>query len=241
VTVEPEIFPSADWPERVARELAGRVVANPGLRLCLPTGDTPAPVYEALPAELARAGASLAGVTIVALDEWLGLPPGDPARCDERLRRDLVARVAPRPAVHTFRVDELAPEAAVAEIDAIAAAGLGLVVLGLGANGHVGFNEPGSAADSPSRVVELAELSRRAATERYGATRVPTGGVTLGLARLLEAAEVWLLVTGERKREVLARVLSGPQSEDCPATFLRGHPGLRVLADDAAAGPRRVP
>jgi glucosamine-6-phosphate deaminase len=246
VTAAVEVFPAADWAARVAEELAGRVAANPRLRLCLPTGDTPAPVYAALPAALARARATLRDATVVSLDEWLGLAPGDPARGDVRLRHDLLDHLPEPPAaVHLFRVDALPPEAAVAEVDAVAARGLDLVLLGLGMNGHVGFNEPGSTADSPSRIVELAPASRRAAVERYGAGRGPSGGATLGLARLLEAAEIWLLATGARKRDVLHRALEDAESPDCPATYLRRHRRLRVLADDAAvrarwAGPAAV-
>ncbi len=76
---------------------------------------------------------------------------------------------------------------------------LDLAVLGLGMNGHVGFNEPGSRPDDGTRLVRLAASSREAATSRYGASAVPTAGITVGLARLLEAREAWLLVTGERK------------------------------------------
>ncbi len=117
----------------------------------------------------------------------------------------------------------------------MAAAGLDLVLLGLGMNGHVGLNEPGSEADSPTRVVEIADSSRSAATERYGAATAPTRGITLGMDRLLTADEVWLLVRGERKAAILARTLEGPEGPDVPATFLRRHPRFTVFADRSAA------
>jgi glucosamine-6-phosphate deaminase len=89
-------------------------------------------------------------------------------------------------------------------------------------------------------VVRTSAASRRAAAERYGADPAPTAGITLGLCRLLEAREVWLLVTGERKASILARALEAPEGPDCPATWLRRHPDLRVIADEpAAAGLRR--
>jgi glucosamine-6-phosphate deaminase len=115
-----------------------------------------------------------------------------------------------------------------------AAGGLDLVVLGLGANGHVGMNEPGSAADARTRVVELAP-STRDASIGYGATEPPTHGVTLGMATILAAREMWLLATGSRKRQVLSATLDGPLTPDVPASLLRRHPALRVIADDAAA------
>jgi glucosamine-6-phosphate deaminase len=174
--------------------------------------------------------------TVLLLDEYVGLPPDDAARCDARLRRELIDRLeSPPAAFHPIRVDEL-PAGAAAELhDSVAAQGLDLALLGLGTNGHVGLNEPGSGADSATRVVDLAPDSQAGAIERYGAGTRPSRGITLGLARLLAATEIWLLVTGERKAGVLRRALEGPEDTRCPASFLRRHSRLRVLADEAAA------
>jgi glucosamine-6-phosphate deaminase len=136
--------------------------------------------------------------------------------------------------VHTIDVDAPDLDAAVAR-HAIAAADLDLVVLGLGMNGHVGFNEPGSMPDSPTRIVRLAASSRQAAMARYGASRVPSAGVTVGMDRILGAREVWLLVTGERKARILRRALRDPEGPDCPASFLRRHSNLSTFADEQAA------
>ncbi len=230
------VLPFDAWAEGVAGDLVARLESEPDLRLCLPTGDTPAPVYAALAARLEAGEASLERATVVLLDEWVGLDPGDPARCDGRLRRELLDRVSLRPAAfHTIRVDELAPEEAATAHDEVAARGLSLTLLGLGSNGHVGFNEPGSTPESPTRVVTLEAASGEAAVERYGASRVPKAGITLGISRLLESDEIWLLVTGARKAEILDQALRGPVGPDVPASFLRSHPRLHVIADTAAA------
>ena len=230
------VLPTEGWAAAVASDVVARLRGQPDLRLCLPTGDTPSPVYALLVEAIARGDASLDRATVVLLDEYVGLPPGDPARCDGRLRRELLDRVPRGPrAFHPVPVDELAPEKAAAAHDAVAAEGIDLCLLGLGGNGHVGLNEPGSAAESPTRVVTLAPESRDSATGRYGAERVPEAGITLGLARLLETGELWLLVTGARKAEILRRVLREPQTAECPGSFLRRHPRLRVLADEPAA------
>ena len=232
-----EIVPAARWADRVAGELIERIRAEPDLRVCLPTGDTPSPVFERLVKASQRGEVSFAGVTIVALDEFVGLEPWDPARCDQRLRRELLDGLADRPrAVHLVDMADPDPAAAAARHDAIAADGLDLVLLGLGMNGHVGLNEPGSSADSPTRVVETAASSRAAALDRYGAAAAPTLGITLGMDRLLAAREVWLLVTGARKAAILDRTLHDPEGPDVPATFLRRHPRLTIFADEPAAG-----
>jgi glucosamine-6-phosphate deaminase len=230
-----EILPAAAWAPAVAAELIAHLASRPSLRICLPTGDTPSPVYAALAAAEARGEVSFAASTIVLLDEWVGLPPGDPARCDVRLRGELLDRLrVPPSGFAAIDVDGPDPEEAAARHDAVAAR-LDLAVLGLGSNGHVGFNEPGSRPDDATRLVRLAISTREAATTRYGATRLPTAGITVGLARLLAAGEAWLLVTGERKAAMLRRALEEPEGPDCPASFLRRHPRLTVFADEGAA------
>lgn len=235
---EPWVLPAAEWTDAVAEALAGRIAAQPDLVLCLPTGSTPRPVYDRLPETLARTGTSLVATSVVLLDEYLGLPAGHPVRCDDQLQRQLLDRVPAPPATFvTFGVDGPDPAAACAAYDASIGAlgGLDLVVLGLGTNGHVGMNEPGTSPDAPTRVIELAP-STMAAARAYGADPPPTLGVTLGLAGILAAREIWLLVSGERKAAILRDVLEGPVTSDVPASVLRGHPGLRIVADDAAAG-----
>ena len=229
-----DVLPGADWAGFVASELAREVRDRPGLRLCLPTGDTPTPVYEALAAMVNAGEVSISGATVVLLDEYVGLEPADPARLDGRLRRELIDVVDAPPAFHPVPVDEVQPDEAARRHDLLAAEGLHLTLLGLGGNGHVGLNEPGSTADALTRVVPLTAESQRGAVERYGADRTPESGITLGLARILASDEVWLLVTGSGKAEVLARTLEGPETADCPASFLRRHGRLRVIADEPA-------
>jgi glucosamine-6-phosphate deaminase len=232
------ILPAEAWAAAVAGEVAALLAERPTLRLCLPTGDTPTPLYAALVEAERHGGCSFAGATVVLLDEWVGLAPGDPARCDVRLRTELIDRLAAPPSFVPIDADGADPEAAAAALD-VAAAGLDLAVVGLGMNGHVGFNEPGSGPGDRSRVVRLAASSREAATARYGAGVVPMAGITIGLARLLEARGAWLLVTGERKAGILRRALEGPEEPACPASYLRRHPRLTVFADVAAAAGLR--
>jgi glucosamine-6-phosphate deaminase len=229
------VLPAGAWAAAVAEAFTDRLRAEPRLRVCLPTGDTPSPLYDELVARELRGDVSFAQATVVLLDEWADLPPGDPARCDVRLRRELLDRLAPPPRFVAIDVDGSDDDAAARAHDA-AARDLDLAVLGLGMNGHVGFNEPGSRPDDPTRLVRLARSSREAAMARYGAARMPTGGITVGLARLLEAREAWLLVTGGRKAAILRRALREPEGPDCPASYLRRHPRLTVFADEPAAG-----
>jgi glucosamine-6-phosphate deaminase len=236
-----EVLPAARWADHVAGLLADRLAARPDLVVCLPTGATPLPAYDRLPAALDARGASAARATIVVLDDYLGLPPGHPGRSREVLRRAVVERLSPSPVRFiAFDVDDASPADACRRFDAEVAdaGGLDLVVLGLGRNGHVGVNEPGSPAEAPTRVVQLAGPSREAA-RRYGVDPPPTQGVTLGIAAFLAAPELWLLVSGEEKAGILARALEGPITEDVPASLLRRSAALRVIADEPAAAALR--
>jgi glucosamine-6-phosphate deaminase len=217
--------------------LADRLESSPDLVVCLPTGQTPIPVYDQFSAAMRKRGVSASRATIVVLDEYVGLPHGNSLSSREVLRRTVVDQLSPAPRRFiAFDVDHLPPADACRRFDAAvsAAGGLGLVVLGLGSNGHIGVNEPGSAADSATRMVALAVATRDAA-RGYGIDPPPTHGVTLGMAAILAAPEVWLLVRGSGKSSILARALEGAVSEGLPASLLQHHTGLRVIADSPAA------
>ena len=110
-----------------------------------------------------------------------------------------------------------------------------MVVLGIGINGHLAFNEPGSAADSPARLVRLEAATRLSAEAAFG-QEPPAEGLTLGLGELLAARRVVLLASGERKAAIVARALSGAVDAACPASFLQLHRAVTVVLDSAAAG-----
>jgi glucosamine-6-phosphate deaminase len=232
-----EVLPPQDWAAHIASRLADRLYASPDLVLCLPTGQTPIPVYALLPGAMRSRGASASRATIVVLDDYVGLPRGHSVSSRAVLRRSLVDHLTSPPRRFiAFDVDDLTPAEACQRFDAdvAAAGGLDLVVLGLGRNGHIGVNEPGSPADSPTRSVALAGATRESA-RGYGIDPPPTHGVTLGVAAILSAPEVWLLVRGSEKSSILAQALDGDVTEDLPASLLQRHPRLTVVADAPAA------
>lgn len=231
MTLSVEVFPDHSWPEHSADRFNRFLGKRKGPRLCLPTGITMLPFY----AEVA-ARADFDGTVVFLLDEFGGLPEGDPGRCETMLRRYLIDVARGEPELIVPDVDAPDPDAeAVRYQRVIEDGGIDLAVLGLGGNGHVGMNEPGSARHSATRVVSLQPSTSEHARLAYGATVLPTWGVTVGMEQLLAAREVWLLVTGEHKAEILAKVLTGPVGPAIPASLLRDHPNATVLADDSAA------
>jgi glucosamine-6-phosphate deaminase len=184
----------------------------------------------------ADAGGSLSEATVYLLDEF-GLPGGSPGRCDTMLERDLLSLLPDPPGrliAWDTDADDLATMCEAVEADA-ARAPLDLAIVGIGANGHIGLNEPGTLVTDGARRVELDERTIESAAG-YGAGPPPRWGVTFGFPTLMAAREVWLIATGGHKAEILRRALEGPVAGTVPASFLRRHPGLVVLADTDAAG-----
>lgn len=226
-----EVIGSDRWATAVSDSWFSLLAARPGARLCLPTGATPRPLYR----RFAERGGDLSAATVFLLDEF-GLPPGSAARCDEAIHRDLLALLDEPPgAVNTFDVQAPDLDADCRRYEAaVRDDGLDLAILGLGGNGHLGLNEPGSALTSTTRVVQLTEETRRNVAA-YGPDAAPSWGVTVGIDTLLDADGLWLLVTGSHKAPILSRTLSSDIGSDLPATFLRTHPNVTVWADEAAA------
>ena len=234
----------------LADEIVTLLRARPGAVLGLATGSSPVGVYRALCDSHANGIVSFADVTTFNLDEYLGLPDGHPHTFRRWMMEHLFEHVQPGRA--------FLPEhhGTSATVDATAAAyeraigkagGLDLQVLGIGLNGHIGFNEPGSTRDSRTRVVELHPETRTGAVRTFGdIDRVPTHAISMGVATILDARCVRVLAFGRDKADIVRRTLLDPVSADCPATFMRGHPDVKLyldveaaaLVDDAAARPR---
>ncbi len=236
-----EVFDTAEAAAAAAAaRLAACLGARPSAVLGLATGATMEPVYAALRRRLREERLSLAQATSFNIDEYLGLGADDPQSYRATMNRLLFDDVD-LPAARAHLPDGLAedPEAEARRYEAAiaAAGGLDLQLLGLGRNGHVGFNEPGSPADSRTRVVALSAATREANARHFPAgAAVPSHAITLGIATLMEARALLMVVTGAAKRAPLARLLEGPPAPDCPASLLAGHPDFTVLADRAAAG-----
>lgn len=202
------------------------------------TGSSAEPVYAAL-APHPDAGRLLAGTTAYALDEYVGLGPDHPDSYRATLTRQYVAPLGLDPA--RLRT----PDGAAADPDAEAAryeaelrarGGVDLQLLGIGANGHIGFNEPGADLAGGAHVVTLAERTRRDNARFFARPDlVPHRALTQGIGTILRATEIVLLAFGEAKADALARALEGPRTAAVPASVLPGHPAVTVLADAAAA------
>jgi glucosamine-6-phosphate deaminase len=233
-----------DGPQSLGEAAAERVAAvldaRPAPVIALPTGATPRGLYERL-ARRRRAGA-LAGdhARYFNLDEFVGLSASDPRSYAAFLRKHFLGPME----VADGRVRLLSGEAPDLEAECRAydaaldsAGGLDLAILGLGANGHIAFNEPGTDWSKRTHVVTLAESTRRAQHLLFASEKeVPRQGITMGVATIRAARAVLLLVIGEGKAAALAALRAGRPDPAWPVTALLGHPRLTVLADQRLAG-----
>ncbi|NDV51394.1 MULTISPECIES: glucosamine-6-phosphate deaminase [unclassified Salipiger] len=233
-------------PEAVAAEVAQRILrfvetrARPVLGLA--TGRTPLAVYARL-AAAHRAGTSFAAVESFNLDEYFGLGPAHPGAFACYMQRhffeqvDMLAGHGHLPS----GLGDPALEARAYEATIDAAGGIGLQLLGIGRNGHIGFNEPGSEFDSRTRIVTLDESTRRANAKDFPeGTEVPREAITMGIGTILEAQRIVLVATGEAKSEALHAAFHRPPSRGCPASALQLHPRVELVCDVGAAQGLRL-
>lgn len=224
---------AADTIEAVVREHSAAVLG-------LATGSTPIATYRLL-VERFRAGTAPAydGVRIFLLDEYVGLPGGHPQSYRSTIARELTDALGiPAAAVHAPDPDpaRLPGAGARYEADLVAAGGVDLQLLGIGTDGHLAFNEPGSSLGSTTRLKTLTDQTRRDNARFFDdLDEVPRHALTQGLATILRARHLVLLATGAAKAAAVAAAVEGPLTASCPASVLQLHPHATVLLDDAAA------
>jgi len=216
-----------------------KIVDKPDAVLGLSTGSTPLRLYERLIEMCAAGTISFRDVTTVNLDEYLGLPGDHPQSYRYFMDENLFKRID-IDVDNTYVPDGMAadPRAAAREFDAriTAVGGIDTQLLGIGRNGHIGFNEPSSSLSSRTRVKTLtartiADNARFFKEDEYQ----PHLSITMGIGTILEAREIVLLATGESKAAAIRDAVEGPLSASCPASALQLHASATIVIDDAAA------
>jgi len=232
---------AAEAAAHVGQIIADTLNRAPHTVLGLATGMTMLPVYEWLLTAKRDGRLSFSQATSFNLDEYIGLGAAHRASFATAMRRMLFdgSDFAPgRTHLPAGTTTDLDKEAARYEAAIRAAGGIDLQLLGIGRNGHIGFNEPGSAFDSTTRVVTLTEATRLANQGDFPASQdVPRQAITIGIGTILRSRRIVLLATGSAKAAAVARAWSGVPGPSCPASALQGHAAALFVCDrDAAAG-----
>jgi glucosamine-6-phosphate deaminase len=248
--IEPQLILEADSASAGVRaaSLVDEVIrTTPGAVLGLPTGSTPIPMYAALVRLHRETGTDWSGVTTFNLDEYLGIGPDHPESYDLFMRRHLFEGVN-LPPERAHLPHGLAPDP-VAEAERYeraieAAGGLDLAVLGVGINGHIGFNEPAATLTARTHIATLdADTWRRSFPELAADPSLTDQAdapfrraYTMGIGTILQAKRLLLVATGESKREIIRAALHGPVTTQLPASLLQLHRHVTIILDRAAAG-----
>jgi glucosamine-6-phosphate deaminase len=211
--------------------------SKPHCVLGLATGSTPIPLYRQL-VQFHRYGLSFAGVATINLDEYVGLPPDHKQSYHYYMHEHLFRHVdIPEQQIHLLRGDAPDLEAECKRFDeVIRNHTIDLQILGIGVNGHIGFNEPDSALKANTHVVQLAPETIAANSRFFGpGESVPTQAITVGLQAILRAKQVMLLAFGREKAQIVYEALTGDVRTSLPASLLQVHPHVTFVLDSGAA------
>lgn len=218
-----------------AAELLAEWLLDPAVKTFMPAaGNTPLELYDLI----ARKRRDLQHLTVFILDEYAGVPLEEPRSCSNLLKQAVgEAWEIPDHQFHT--ISSVEPQAGNSVLEherkIQAAGGLDVVVLGLGQNGHLGFNEPGSEENSTARVINLEPVSIEANRAWFNGRYAPSKGATIGLKTILAARRIMVLAFGPHKAKAVSAMTNGPRGAACPASFLQGRPDVHLFLDQAAA------
>jgi len=223
---------------RVASDLIECMGSRKHPLLCAASGDSPSGLYRHLVARVAQKDLDVSGWAFLGLDEWVGLNGSDEGSCRYHLDRELFLPLhVPQEKLFFFdgRKEDLASECQQAESFIARYGGIDATILGLGLNGHVGMNEPGTSVSTRSHVTALDPITAQTGQKYFKEARSLSEGITLGIGTILDSRNIFLLVSGAKKAAIVKTVLEGDVSEKVPASLLRRHPGLRIYLDGEAA------
>lgn len=222
--------------QRAAELLEEQIRRKPDALLALATGASPMRAYSLLAERRSSEPRLFDRLRVLKLDDWGGLAMDDPASSESYLRKALITPLGLESRYTAFNSRPSDPHAECERIQKWLEKNgpIDVCVLGLGVNGHLGFNEPADALQPHPHVAELSEASLAHSMVASARTK-PTFGLTLGMADILQSRQVMLLVSGESKREPLRRLLAGEVTTQFPATFLSLHANVALLCDQAAA------
>ncbi len=238
--MEVVIAPPAQLARLAADAVEDLLRSRPTAVLGLATGSSPLAVYDELARRHAQDGLSFARARAFMLDEYVGLAADHPERYRNVIEKEIASRVDFAPGAvqgPDGLADDVRAACAAYERAIVDAGGVDLQILGIGTDGHVAFNEPGSSLASRTRIKTLTRQTREDNARFFGGdvAQVPTHCLTQGLATIMSARHLVLLATGRGKAEAVHQLAEGPVSAMWPATVLQHHPHVTVLVDDAAA------
>ncbi|WP_227935575.1 glucosamine-6-phosphate deaminase [Alkalihalobacillus deserti] len=239
-----EVNDYQEMSKQAADYISNRVRKLPSLTLGLSTGGTPLGLYKNLIEDYKENHTSYQKVKTFNLDEYVGLAQTNPNSYRYYMNDIFFNHInidKSKTNIPRGDVDDVEREALDYEQLIERSGGVDIQILGIGSNGHIGFNEPGTSFDSKTHIVELATSTREANARFFNnLEEVPTRAITMGIATIMKSKEILLLISGESKKEALANLMFGEIHEGFPASILRNHPAVTVIVDKAAIAESKV-
>ncbi|TSB48550.1 glucosamine-6-phosphate deaminase [Alkalicoccobacillus porphyridii] len=224
--------------EAAASIIIDKVKTTPQLTLGLATGGTPVGTYEWLVKDHQKYDTSYEHVSTYNLDEYVGIHPSDQQSYHHYMDKYLFNHInIKRSHIHIPDGTAMDVQAEASRYEGLIHSinGVDLQLLGIGGNGHIGFNEPGTSFTKETHIATLARSTREANARFFSSMeKVPKQAITMGIQTILKSKEILLLASGEQKAGALLGLIRGDISEDCPVSVLRNHDHVTVIADHAA-------
>ncbi|MCH6268580.1 MULTISPECIES: glucosamine-6-phosphate deaminase [Neobacillus] len=229
-----------EMSQKAAELVIERIRRNPHISLGLATGGTPVGLYAQLVRDHQLNHTTYQHVTTFNLDEYLGLSSDDPNSYRYFMDKHLFDHIdIQKTNTYIPSGDFKNPEQQSKDYEDLlrSKGGVDLQILGIGSNGHIGFNEPGTPFQSETHIVELTPSTREANARFFNSLHeVPTHAITMGIGSIMRSKEILLLISGDQKRDALMQLLRGEITENFPASMLKTHPNVTIIADEAATG-----
>ena len=224
--------------DAAANEIVSLIKSKPAAVFCLASGATPRLTCQLFVQKVKNEKIDLSQLTMIGLDEWVNIPPDNEGSCHYFFKNELIKPLQiPEKKVYLFdgmsgklddeclRVDSVIREKG----------GIDLMIVGIGMNGHIGFNEPGVSFDKYSHVIDLDETTLTVGQKYFKSKATLQKGITLGLKHLQESKKVFLLANGTKKAEVVRRTVEEKVTDDFPASIMQTHANGFVMVDKEAA------
>ncbi|MED3688253.1 glucosamine-6-phosphate deaminase [Peribacillus butanolivorans] len=234
-----------EMSQSAANIVIRKVKENSKIKLGLATGGTPKGTYDALIEDHMQNNTSYENVTSFNLDEYIGLDSNDPNSYHYYMDQSLFAQIninKEQTYLPNGTADNLDKECTRFDKMIETLGGIDLQILGIGQNGHIGFNEPGTSFSSGTHVIALEESTRQANARYFDSIdEVPTHAITMGIATIMKSKEILLLISGEEKAETLKKLIHGEITEEFPASILKKHNNVTIIADQKALSGVLIP
>ena len=221
----------------VAAFIADSIKNNPSLVLCMASGSTPALTCDLLVQKLKEEQVDYSKFTFLGLDEWVGLPPTNTGSCHYFFQKKIFEPLqlsSSQYFLFNAMADDLKNECS--KMDKVIAdkGGIDIMIVGIGMNGHIGFNEPGTSFAALSHIAELEEITKSVGQKYFDGPVKLGKGITIGFGHLMNTKKVFLMANSPKKAEVIKKTIEGPVTESFPASILQKHADGFILIDEGA-------